>query len=277
MKLPTLIGIAVRAERLDEGSSQLTVTLLSDGDEDIFRALCANLIEATRNISSEQDETIASIILIRLERWRNLLRDRRDRSLSKAQQLGLFGELSVLEDLFFAELSPLDAIAAWRGPRSDEQDFLLGDWLFEVKSQISTADQVVKIASQHQLDPISGSIILCHQTFGISPESSAEGRSLNEIVRDVRSTAREGGAAASDLLESNLLEVGYEASTEYDAEKLVLSQRRFFRVQDEFPRIVASDLRSGIQDVSYSIRLRDCLSWQIEDPTFYRLMFSTDD
>jgi hypothetical protein len=46
-------------------------------------------------------------------------------------------------------------ISAWRGPFGDEQDFVHGEWIIEIKTQLNTADQRMQISSEAQLDTSS--------------------------------------------------------------------------------------------------------------------------
>jgi hypothetical protein len=46
-------------------------------------------------------------------------------------------------------------ISAWRGPFGDEQDFVHGEWIIEIKTQLNTADERMQISSEAQLDTSS--------------------------------------------------------------------------------------------------------------------------
>ena len=276
LKLPKLTGIDVTAEQLEADRSQLTLSLISGGDEDIFRALCSNLIEATLNVPRNNDQAAVEVVLARLKRWRDLLKTRREKQLSKSDQIGLFGELTVLRDLFMKHLDTKDALSAWRGPRSDEQDFLYGKWLIEVKSQMSSSDRKIHVSSQDQLDPVSGEIILCHQTLGVSSETDPNARTLKGLVSEIRETVSNADPYAGDLLEGNLIEVGYTDHQDYDRDFLLLNQRLFFRVTGDLPRIVAADILPGIEDVSYSIRIEECSGWELTESDAAEMVFSGD-
>ena len=275
-KLPKLAGIDVSSEQLDDGKSQLTLGLISGGDEDIFRALCSNLMEATANVPPDNDQAAVEVVLARLKRWRDLLKTRREKLLSKSDQIGLFGELIFLRDLFIKHLGAREALSAWRGPRSDEQDFLYGNWLMEVKSQMSSSDRKIHVSSQDQLDPVSGEIILCHQTLGVSSETDQNAWTLKGLVQEIREIASNTDPYAGELLEGNLIEVGYADHEDYDRDFLLLNQRLFFRVDGAFPRIVAADIRPGVEDVRYSIRIEECAGWELAESDVTDRVFSGD-
>jgi hypothetical protein len=272
--LPSLASIDVAVEKIDAAKSQLTLSLISGGDENIFRALCANLAEATINVPPDDHQTAVSVLLARLERWRNLLKLRRDGLLDRSQQLGLFGELMILRDVFMDNLSTKNSLLAWRGPVSDEQDFCFGNWLIEIKSQMSSADKKIHISSQDQLDPVSGEIILCHQTFGSSSETESSARTLSGLVTELRTLISDHDTYALDIYEGNLIETGYVDNAIYCKDHLLLGQRLYFQVVDEFPRLVAADIPAGIEDIRYSIRIDECMSWMIEEKITLEKVFN---
>ena len=140
IELPKLATLAITLEHREDDLWEFSIRLLEKSHLDIFRALCADLMTATNQLRRSDDHAGVEIMLARLRRWRELLKVRRDKRLSDAQVIGLFGELLLLRDIFLKNLPPLEAVAAWRGPHGDEQDFLFGDWLIELKTQLSSAD-----------------------------------------------------------------------------------------------------------------------------------------
>ena len=75
-------------------------------------------------------------------------------ALSSDQEVGLFGELTVIECLA-STLSGAQAVAAWRGPNGDEHDFDLGSGDLEVKCTLSEK-RIHWIGSLSQLEPTPG-------------------------------------------------------------------------------------------------------------------------
>jgi hypothetical protein len=65
-------------------------------------------MEATAILKTGEDAGAVRIILSALERWQKLLENRKKKSLSLQQQIGLFGELVILRDLFMANLPPTE-------------------------------------------------------------------------------------------------------------------------------------------------------------------------
>ena len=184
--LPKLSNITISLRSDPQGRSELTVTLTSPDYLELFRALCADLISSARFMKRANQEHALSAVVARIVRWQGLLRAMHGRILDSGEQLGLFGELVVLRDVFLVRTDAFSALSAWRGPSGAEQDFQFAGWLFEVKSQSAASDKLIRISSEHQLDLVSGNIALFHQVFSTSDEAAAEGWTLRRLVDDIR-------------------------------------------------------------------------------------------
>lgn len=273
--LPKLAILEIVLEHGSQGFSELVIRLLDRSHIDIFRALCADLLAATERLGLKDDSAGIDIILGRLRRWRELLRTLHDQRLSDAQIIGLFGELLLLRDSFLAHLQPLEAVAAWRGPHMDEQDFALHHWLIEVKTQLGSADSTLQISSENQLDARSGQILLCHQILGGAGRDSLGGRTLNSLVEEVAAHLSESSPAACDRFLAVLIEFGYQRGLpDYERDGWMLNERSYYRVVEGFPRITSADLRQGVQQVRYDIRLESCSPFAVSEADVTRQVFA---
>lgn len=271
-QLPKIAGIEVAATWVGQDSCRLILTLGDYEQFELFRALCTDLMNATRSLKSSEDQTGLQITLARLRRWQELLKKSRDILLSDSKIMGLIGELTVLRDIMVPRLSVFDAAQSWRGPYGDEQDFLVAGWIMEVKTQLSTSDKYVAISSENQLDTVSGSILLCHQTFDVPAEDTQGGQSLNGLVQDLfQQFASDPGAV--DLFRSALLEAGYELRPDYDRPLWIMNHRTFFAVSDGFPRIIGAGLGPGIDRVQYRLSLDACSRFEISEASAIQMMF----
>ena len=273
LALPKLTNIAITLRCGVRGRSELTLTLTNPDYLELFRALCADLISTGRFVRRPTHVHALSAFIARLLRWQELLKGRRDGVLNSAQQLGLFGELLVLRDVFLTRTDALAALSAWRGPTGAEQDFQFAGWLFEVKSLMVSSDSAIPISSAHQLDLASGRIGLLHQVFSTSGGGSARGCTLRRLVDDIQEALLNGPSAAVDLFRARLMESGYEPLEEYDVQRLTLSRRRTYEITESFPRIAASDLRPGIGNVRYDLAPAACSAFEIEEGELLRRAF----
>ncbi len=257
-KFPALGGINLSQQQIPDGSSELILELVDTEQVSLFRALAEDLLAATSDLGNGESDLAAERLIIRLERWQAMLRKKRDSLLSRQAVIGLVGELLFLRDRLLPILGVEQTLRAWRGPHRDEQDFANGDQIFEVKTQLNTADQYLLISSEAQLDNTSGKIAVCHQTLAACTDDDREAESLNQLVEDIRVRCRAHSLVACDLLDAGLLAAGYRARPEYDEEKWKPSQSRYFEVIDDFPRLVPTLLPPGVSRVSYRITLGTC-------------------
>jgi hypothetical protein len=266
-RLPRISGIDCELDERGAGNQRLTLTLKHQGDLPNFRLICAGLMHATSDLSPLQAETGLLIVIDQLHCWQDLLRQRRDRLLKRHEIIGLTGELLFLRDIVEPRIGMLAAVRSWTGPERDEQDFVLGGTIIEVKTQIVTADRRIRISSEDQLDPVQGRIIIANQGVAPLPGADPTSRSLNSLVAEVREMASASGAASADLLDIALLASGYQQREEYDEETWVLIDRAFYEVTGDFPRIQRGELRPGVDMVKYAIRVADCLQYAVDIDT----------
>jgi hypothetical protein len=260
---PKLNGIDVSLERRGSDGARLVLTLQERDQFDIFRALCDHLLRATNSQARGANAGGLRLVLRRLADWHDMLRRRRDDLLSLPERIGLAGELLFLQDVILPRMPPVDAAAAWRGGHRDEQDFAIGPWQFEIKTQLSTADQRLMIASEAQLDTAGSRVFLCHQGIAASPVTS-ESFTLNSLVSSLAAVFADAGSAAADIYNLALEAWEYVHQVEYDQPAWVLTDRRLFEVREGFPRITPSMLPSGVQRVSYEVLLRECEPFSVD-------------
>ena len=252
-RLPVLSGLEIDLHHSKHGPDELRLELLEAEQKSIFRALVADILLATRDMSSGDNSAGAKRVITRIERWQDLLKRRRNQVLSRQAIIGLFGELKFLKERVLPRMQPTEAATAWRGPHGEEQDFAIGGWIIEIKTQLSTADQFLKISSEAQLDTSSGPIVVCHQTLASAPSDDSDALTLNAIVAKIRSDLFKSGASALDLFEAGLISAGYETRPDYDQESWKLVRSSFYEVEDGFPRLIPANMPSGIQRITYRI------------------------
>lgn len=261
---PECSGFHVKMEPEQAGSPHSDMHLylqLSDARyRDVFHALCNDICSVLANLTEK--ENAAKEIHTRLVKWISFLRQHREGGLSPESQVGLFGELLILRDLFLPELSPLVAVSAWRGCKKAQQDFQFPDRAMEVKTSRATTPEKVSISSIQQLDekdldPLVLSLVHVH-----AGESSGE--SLPDLIAGLRSVM---GVAEVDLLNEGLQEVGYLDSHEkkYERQRYQLNGIRHFLVGEGFPRILRENLPDGIKNVTYQISLDAIGDFLLED------------
>jgi hypothetical protein len=269
--VPSLDGVAVDLQQ-DDRRFRLILTLLSHPDYELFRALCSDLMAATRSLQRTEAVSGLLAVLARIKRWQDLLRRSRHNVLTYQQIIGLTGELFFLRDMLLGRMNRKTALAMWRGPYADEQDFVVSGTIFELKTQLTTADAKLQISSENQLDTTSGAIIVVHQTLAIDDHSADQSRTLNGLVAEII-TVLEGDPDALDLFRAGLLVANYSPRREYDETAWAFNKRRFFEVRDNFPRITPALLSSGVERVRYLVTIDSCIPFEVDvDDTLNRVV-----
>ena len=269
LDLPKMSAVTCEVHTVAAGRTRLVLSLSDAVDFRNFALMCKSLMLATDKLAPTQSGKGLLQAIKEVHRWQEMLRRRADCLLSKGERIGLVGELLFLRDVLGDRIGWNTAIKCWNGPSGHEQDFVIAGTIFEVKTQVATADRRIRVSSEDQLDPVQGRILLCNQGIAPLPSAAPAARTLNALVSEIREAFAEAGAGALELFEIALLEAGYQEQPEYNEESWILVERIFYEVSNEFPRIERSDLRPGVEMVNYSIRVSDCAPFIIsQDDAF---------
>ncbi|GAB4562196.1 MAG: hypothetical protein Tsb007_28020 [Rhizobacter sp.] len=245
----TVHGIDVDLRAGEMGQQRLVLSLETEVDRDLFEGLCRALAlaleHATDSVSS------LAIALAHIRRWKTFLSGR-GQHLSAEEVRGLFAELTFLLELLDQPLSAVAAIEAWLGPEKSHQDFIFGNTAVEVKSLSGAERSTVRISSEDQLESLNDALFL--RIYRLSNLQDAAGsRSLNAIVAEVQT--RLGEAEAVEAFDRKLVAHGYAPLPVYDEPMFVIGSVATYRVQDAFPRLIRSQLSTGVTKVGYEIKL----------------------
>jgi hypothetical protein len=178
--------------------------------------------------------------------------------LSEEQEIGLYGELLLLE-AFLWSADKRRALSAWAGPLSEEHDFVLDDIHVEVKTTSAERRRHL-IGTLQQLKPVR-EVPLWLLSIQITRSSGAGGRTLAQLVQDVRAQA---GEAVIDL-DDRLAAAGWDddACDLFTTVWALRSTPRCYRVDDAFPALTHDRLAevvprvTHVSDVSYRVDVTD--------------------
>lgn len=227
------------------------MTSLSDKSyEDLFQLLCGELKSAV--CLAPTDHTAVAALQRVIDRWRHFV-ERRSAPLSPERVRGLVGEAVILMRLM-AHIGYLNALIQWTGPHDALRDFELDDASpVEVKTYQTQTGSSVRINDPEQLEPTSGRPVYL-AVVEIAGNMSS-GRTLPEILAVLSDTvARQPGGV--ELLEEKLAQYGYlSAHTAMYTDAYVIGSTRIYAVETGFPRLLASTVPPGVDDVAFSVRL----------------------
>lgn len=246
-ELPTGRGIDLRWIPSTSGGQVLELILSQPAFADLFDALVTDVAAAAAEGTDQQD--VAVRVAARVRRWQTFLKET-GIGLGADRQRGLYGEVYFLRRVLIGAIPSATAIEGWVGPLGATQDFTFGTIAVEVKTTGANQHQVLRIASERQLDTTA----LAHLAlFHLSVDCrEGAGQTLPDLVHDLR--GKVAGSSGAGLFEDRLFSAGYlDAHASLYRTGYTVREANVFLVGDQFPRLVEADCPSGVGDVSYSI------------------------
>ena len=254
-KLPKLDGVMLAVMK-HEHKVRLVLLLNDMSNWELFYSLCIDLIKATAELPD--GEIAYSVILRRLSRWQAFLRRKRPSLLSGEEIRGLIGELLFLEEKVVGVFGWQQGVLFWKGPEEAPQDFLIHDTVVEVKCQTGGSKPTIKISSAEQLTPQVPKGYLAVYTITTASASESMSFTLNELVARIQACLDTESSETRDRFDELLSLTGYIPREEYDDTRYKKVKLECFELRSGFPRILMSEIASGIEHVSYSIKLEAC-------------------
>jgi hypothetical protein len=263
--LPTARGVEARITRpgQDGAHAALEVVLTDPRSADIFTALASDIAQSV--VAESDDASAVATLVGRLRRWQRFLEESGPEGLTSERQRGLYAELWLLRQHLLEAVGPAAAVQGWTGPTRESHDFQFGASALEVKSSAGKQHQVLRVASERQLDDTGvQALFLFHLSLDAHQHA---GESLPALVADLRESLRMTATAAA--FEDRLFQVGYLDVHEhlYENPGYTVRESNFFQVTDGFPRIIEADLPPGVGDVHYSVAVAQCKHFLIDSET----------
>jgi hypothetical protein len=267
MKVPTVAPTAINelpsTRGIDvvllpsEGNDSFSLQLTSK-DRNLNQIFDVLVTDVAEFVASAQTEIAAIKAFInRLRRWQRFLEQTGPDGLSKASQLGLFGELWFLREKLIPLVGTYVAVSAWTGPSGAHQDFQLYECAIEVKTTGTKEPQQMIIQSERQLEDSSlAALFLQHLSLNVNEKV---GETLIMMVDSLRQLFKRD-TEALELYENKLLEAGFLQSQalKYEKTRYSINRASLFKVEKSFPRIITADLKPGVGLVQYSIAVSEC-------------------
>lgn len=251
--LPKARGFATRITSIGNDRPALELRLTDLGATDLFTSLATDVASVVAR--ADGDAEAVRMWIVRLNQWRRLMQRGAAEGLSSEAQRGLYAELWLLREYLLGPMGDA-AIQGWTGPHHASHDFEFGPGAVEVKATAGKQHQVLRIASERQLDATgTPALFLFHLSLDVR---HGDGETLVDMVSSVRDVLTERGLTAD--VEALLFEAGYQDvhAPLYRQRAYTTREENFFEVQEGFPRIVEADLRPGVGDVHYSVAVAEC-------------------
>jgi len=248
-----LNGIKIQLDNTST-PNKLILLLKDIKDWEIFLTLCNDLI----NVMKERNQDIIINVMKRLERWQKLLQRTTIRVMSKEEQMGLYGELKILQQYIIPKYGYQEGIRSWVGALGDKQDFLLRDSAIEVKSNRITSGNLVWISSKEQLNSEKKPLYLLACALNEGPNGETIANIIQSITEQIESVSLLNEFIEKVELYGYIPELSQESLS-----KLFLEQINSFEVKEGFPKIPLNHVSPSIKNMKYSIDLSGCSQFKI--------------
>ncbi|MBD8699012.1 PD-(D/E)XK motif protein [Sphingomonas sp. CFBP 13714] len=253
--LPAGRGFTVSAVPEAAGSSftqWIGVSRQPNAPDDMFTQMAADIVGSLAVHAGRAESWLFGLLLARIRAWQDFMRSPRAGILSAEAELGLAGELIMIEALVAAGADAGSVVDAWQGPARSLQDFLFAVHGLEVKTSLSVNGFPASISSLEQLDAALGRVVLLAAVRLCIQQT---GRKLPEIVAECRALL-DAHTVSINAFELQLLNAGYfdSVSAEY-VRAFEVVDIRIFPVDDLFPGLMRSLTKPEIRSAEYVLDL----------------------
>lgn len=252
--LPQGRGFLVSREEVPGQQGHVWVALRRQqaGRLDLFAMMALDVLGTLEQLCDASNERLVEIFISRIAAWQEFMRRDSDGVLSAEAEVGLAGELELLNGLLDANLPAPVALQAWQGPLDGLHDFTFGTGAIEVKTTLSPAGFPARISSLDQLDDTIASPLFL---AGVRLALDSQGNSLPDAVNALRSRLAEDPATLVTL-NTRLLHAGYldDVADRY-TRRFTPAGTRFLLVSDGFPRLTRANTPAEIRTARYELDL----------------------
>lgn len=259
-KLPEGLGFHVtRVNSEQDGLVWLALTRSPNGNLELFSAMVSDVLRAILATGTGDHSRELRAFLGRIRAWQEFMR-KGAVPLSAENEVGLVGELTVLEKMLAIGMAPETAIKAWSGPLDGLRDFELGFGAIEVKTTVASAGLVAKIGSLEQLDDTN-----CKPIFlgAVKYALTESGQTLPEKLSAIRAQLESNPITLSEF-DDRVLAAGYmPAHSPQYHRRFSLRDIAILEIGENFPRLMHGNVKPGVISARYEINLEPLLSQDI--------------
>lgn len=222
------------------------------GSPELFAMMAEDLLRLIEENNAQDEEQLLHRFLSRIRAWQDFMDRHREGVLSSEAELGLFGELVVIEGMIAADMPERHVIESWQGPLDGLQDFMPGSGGIEVKATLSAGGFPATISSLEQLDDsLRQPLFLAAVRLALDPS----GMTLPAKAEEIRKRLS-GNQAALDLFDVRLMQAGLlRTMVERYTRRFLPVSTVVLPVQDTFPRLTRAHVHPAIRKARYELDL----------------------
>lgn len=239
----------------------VVLELLDNYYHNLFNDLIISLYYKIYKVEDIKDST--STFITTINKWSDFLAKSRNDKLSKEIIKGLFGELTILNELLIqSSLSSVNStLNAWQGPYDANTDFVFDEKNIEVKTK-NYDSSVVQISSEYQLDDELGKHL---ELSVVSVESNSNSSlTIELIIVEIRDRILKLNGDVSVLFDALAQKSLFSSNLkDYDLYKFTLRKYENYSCDmvlqnnQVFPRLKKSELPGYISKLRYNINLQE--------------------
>jgi hypothetical protein len=222
------------------------------GSPELFAMMADDLLRLIEERATKDEDSLLHRFLSRIRAWQDFMDRHREGVLSSEAELGLFGELVVIDRMIEAGMPERHVIDAWQGPLDGLQDFMQGSGGIEVKATLSAGGFPATISSLEQLDDsLRQPLFLAAVRLALDPS----GMTLHAKAEATRERLG-GNQTALDLFDIRLMQAGLlRTAAERYTRRFIHISTAVMQVRDGFPRLTRAHVHPAIRKARYEIDL----------------------
>lgn len=232
--------------------------------EEIFNSLTEDLLYSIENAIDEIE--VLEILSKRFQYWTELFKRQQER-LDEKWVRGFIGELWFLDSELSKNVGVDLAVKSWVGPEKANQDFIIDNKYFEIKTK-SQQTNIVKISNDNQL---TIGMYLVVVELRRSSEVSNSAVNLSKLIDKI--TMKINNPNTHIIFNEKLNELGLypmDLAKLYDNFSYDIQSVSYFLVSNEFPLINHSDVPSAIIKYSYDLSLLAIKDFKISEEEIWK-------
>lgn len=226
--------------------NRVVIKLENASAEEKFLYVMESIAEQISEIAEEKQ---LAYLLSELAEWSAFLAPRRE-GLTKAQLVGLWGELKVFAEYLIGRLSPREAVAAYCGIHDAPQDIAQIRFSVEVKTTLQKSPSKITISSLEQLDAWPAKQLLVLLIVG----EEDNGKSVNDLISIISHALMVDRAAQISFQKAVFGKV--ESATEKQLDlRFVKGSEHSWEVVENFPALRRREMPEGVFSAKYQISI----------------------
>lgn len=228
---------------------------------DMFFLFIADLLNLSNDSHDLPILKRYGLIVMRIKAWQKFMKSESDR-FTKEQEIGLFGELLVLDFLIDKKVVQSSVTNIWQGPIRAKRDFFISKELaLEVKTSLTDSPFITKISSLEQLNNCDVEKLYL---VAVKLQENCEGQTVSDLIKIIKEKLKDQYLLYE--FDSLLVVSGFlENKITRPLMKLSLDYIKAFNVES-IPRILPTTIK-GVVSARYEIKLIDSADSETSYPS----------